>query len=861
MHNKFGNKWMFYGVVEDRMDPLFLGRCRCRVVGIHTDNKVELPTKDLPWAYPLQAINSAAMSGVGQAPLGPVEGTWVVVTFNDDSYQQPFMLGAIGGIPQLAEGSAAEIDNFLFNDIPAGTVRSGSGGIVVDGSGQPITAPATVASPTQATSITDDDLSKIPTVPPSEWKGDRNRASAGIKSIISACKAAGITKRNAVASILGIVGGESGWIPQDEQYNYSPTRMREIFKVSDADVEKYARAPSKGMSRETFFEFFYGPTRRGANFLGNKTDADGGKFYGRGLIQLTGRANYSRYGGLAGVDLLNNSNVLNTDLEISAKVAVAYFKDRCRTPFDSSKYFDGAIAAVGHNSKDIAVKKRTYYEYFLGGEQPLTDASPLPEPTKEVINKKEEPVIPTPSKNTDTSQVGFSDPNKKYPLKDWIKEPDTHRLARRQKIQSTIHREKEEDREKNISIANTSKTWDQMNLPYNGRYPYNHVYQSESGHVMEFDDTQNAERIHLYHTAGTFFEVDSEGNKSEKIVGGSSQVVDEDSLVCISGARHTHVSSDDSLIIGGQLQLQVFGNVTIVVNGNLYQTVSGNTNITTGGNFNIKAGGAVNIQSGGNFNVDAPQVHLNSGTSSSPDATPGYSPSIVMPKPITIDEATFIEVLEDRPERRKQIERDEYDKGEQTTVEKSDTNATPPQNKSVTSICDFPGNLTYETRLSENFTIGSLCFEQGRPFPFGGSQQGLSDKEIACNMKQLCVNILEPLRAKYKDFGFKLNSGFRVGKGSSQHYTGQAADISFTKLRSGPYSQQLEAFYNMAVEIRDSGLPFDQMIFESSPKKGWVWIHLSFKLNPRPLSDRTKVMSWVEGSGKGYVPGIHKVVL
>ena len=95
---------LFTGCVENRQDPLKLGRCQVRVVGLHNYDKTQLKTEDLPWAYPMQPVTSAAMSGIGHSPLGPVEGTWVVVMFRDDDEQQPIILGTIGGIPQ-AQGN------------------------------------------------------------------------------------------------------------------------------------------------------------------------------------------------------------------------------------------------------------------------------------------------------------------------------------------------------------------------------------------------------------------------------------------------------------------------------------------------------------------------------------------------------------------------------------------------------------------------------------------------------------------------------------------------------------------------------------------------------------------------------------
>ena len=114
---KEGFVW-WQGVVEDRHDPLYLGRCRVRVLGWHSDNKNDQPTVSLPWAYPVAPITSASQTGVGSTPLGPVEGTWVLGFYRDgDAGQEPLFFGTLGGIPELdAKG--------VNND---GTVSGGQG--------------------------------------------------------------------------------------------------------------------------------------------------------------------------------------------------------------------------------------------------------------------------------------------------------------------------------------------------------------------------------------------------------------------------------------------------------------------------------------------------------------------------------------------------------------------------------------------------------------------------------------------------------------------------------------------------------------------------------------------------------------
>jgi hypothetical protein len=96
---KNGFQW-FVGVVEDRQDPQTLGRLRVRCLGYHTENLEKLKTADLPWAHVMNPITSATVSGLGQTPLGAVEGTWVVGFFQDGSdAQQPIIIGTLPGVP------------------------------------------------------------------------------------------------------------------------------------------------------------------------------------------------------------------------------------------------------------------------------------------------------------------------------------------------------------------------------------------------------------------------------------------------------------------------------------------------------------------------------------------------------------------------------------------------------------------------------------------------------------------------------------------------------------------------------------------------------------------------------------------
>ena len=102
----------FVGVVEDRNDPEYLGRVRVRAVGFHTDDKIKLPTIDLPWAQVILPVTSAGISGLGSSPAALVEGSWVFGYFRDaEMAQQPMIVGSVTGYPiELANTSKGFYD-------------------------------------------------------------------------------------------------------------------------------------------------------------------------------------------------------------------------------------------------------------------------------------------------------------------------------------------------------------------------------------------------------------------------------------------------------------------------------------------------------------------------------------------------------------------------------------------------------------------------------------------------------------------------------------------------------------------------------------------------------------------------------
>lgn len=152
----------------------------------------------------------------------------------------------------------------------------------------------------------------------------------------------------------------------------------------------------------------------------------------------------------------------------------------------------------------------------------------------------------------------------------------------------------------------------------------------------------------------------------------------------------------------------------------------------------------------------------------------------------------------------------------------------------------FPGSF----QLSTNFTLAQLTTNTlVSNYPLKANA-GLSEKEIVCNLRALCVNVLEPMVTRYGVNNITINSGFRYD-GKSQHGKGQAADISFKDLTLEPQ------WWDRAKEIKES-FNYDQYIYEAQRS---VWFHVSYNT----AGNRRQTLTKPRNSNT-YYAGIQRLI-
>lgn len=146
-----------------------------------------------------------------------------------------------------------------------------------------------------------------------------------------------------------------------------------------------AQAAHEAASFRTLEEYASGAAYEGRKDLGNVQKGDGIRYKGRGIFQLTGRANYRRIGDMIGMDLENNPELAESP-EVSVLTALEYWRSRNLNPLADADDVNAITKKIngGFNGLDDRKKYLARCKQIIPKDISFT---PVPKPN---IN----PVIP-----------------------------------------------------------------------------------------------------------------------------------------------------------------------------------------------------------------------------------------------------------------------------------------------------------------------------------------------------------------------------------------------------------------------------------------------------------------------------------
>jgi predicted chitinase len=175
------------------------------------------------------------------------------------------------------------------------------------------------------------------------------------QAIINAMNKHSITNPYAQKAILGVIGKECGFMPQNET-SYSTTSSSRIRSIFGSRVSSMTDAQIDALKKndEAFYNHMYGGR------YGN-SPTEGYKYRGRGFNGITFKGIYQNMQKLIDklgkldrkVDIVTNPDVLN-EIDVAAEAAVLYFLDRSSSPKMKEKY--GVSDINGFKDEETALK-------------------------------------------------------------------------------------------------------------------------------------------------------------------------------------------------------------------------------------------------------------------------------------------------------------------------------------------------------------------------------------------------------------------------------------------------------------------------------------------------------------------------
>lgn len=167
----------------------------------------------------------------------------------------------------------------------------------------------------------------------------------------------GIKDPTSQGNILGQIQFESNFIPKTEGTDWKvdslmniwgPNRKNKKNSLKFRDAKEAQDAIDKGPIK--LLDIIYG-TNKG---LGNTYPGDGYKYRGRGLIQLSGRHNYTEIGNRLNIDLVNNPELANHPKYVF-DIAIEYLK--MRSPNLNSFYSMEKTHAIVGSTDSVSTRQ------------------------------------------------------------------------------------------------------------------------------------------------------------------------------------------------------------------------------------------------------------------------------------------------------------------------------------------------------------------------------------------------------------------------------------------------------------------------------------------------------------------------
>jgi len=202
---------------------------------------------------------------------------------------------------------------------------------------------------------------------------------------------------------------------------------------------------------------------------------------------------------------------------------------------------------------------------------------------------------------------GFHDPDKKYPIKDRLGEPDQNRLAANRKFAETpIKKIRDANKDKAIPTS-TGGTWDEiLEKTSAAKYPNNTVFETVGHSFIEYDSSPGNERIHFFHKSGTYWEIQEKGDYMFKTVDNRFEIVNKDYNILVKKNHRITVQKD--------VETKYDAKETVLVGGDHKETIKGKVEQIYKSTMDVKVTGAVTEKySAGQKTDGGPSVTIKAG--------------------------------------------------------------------------------------------------------------------------------------------------------------------------------------------------------------------------------------------------------